>query len=69
MSQTITGNVKIKFIDDSEMVITDADTYGYYSDSQLYYVLRYGYKIFFNPSQVKYIGREFDINNEPRRWK
>ena len=68
MSQTIAGSVKIKFIDGSEMVITDADNYGYNIDSQTYYVIRFGAKIFFNPSQVKYIGREFDINNAPRRW-
>lgn len=50
MSQTSAGNIKIKFIDDSEMVITEADTYGYLTDCQLYYILRFGYKIFFNPS-------------------
>lgn len=69
MSQAPVYNVKIKFIDDSEMVISDAEGYGYNADSQSYYVIRFGYRMFFNASQVKYIGREFDINNEPRRWK
>ena len=69
MSQTTVGNIKIKFIDNSEMIITEADNYGYNIDSQTYYVIRFGCKMFFNPSQVKYIGRESDINNEPRSWK
>lgn len=61
-------NVKIKFVDNSEIVISDANNFGYNKETGVYYVARFGHNIFFNPKQVKYIGREFDINNEPRRW-
>lgn len=63
-----TSIIKIKFIDNTELVVSDVDDFGYNSDTGVYYVRRFGYRIFFNPKQVKYIGREFDINNEPRKW-
>lgn len=65
----VDNKIKVKFIDDTEMIVADATDYGFNSDCGFYYIVRFGYKIFINPTQVKYIGREFDINNEPRKWK
>lgn len=58
--------VKIKFIDGSEMLIHDVEVYGYDVEAGFYYVKKNGYKSFFNSDQVKYIGRQFDLENMER---
>lgn len=58
------GDVKIGFIDGTEKEFTDIDDYRV--DENFIMLIRFGYRMFFNSSQVKYIGRKFDIDNRPR---
>ena len=61
--------IKVIFIDGTEKILSDVADFGYNKDTGVYYAVKNGYKVFFNPSQVMYIGRKFDIDNEPRKWK
>lgn len=60
-----TFEVMVKFTDDTELILEEVTDYGIYEES--YYVVKNRYKTFINSSEVKYIGRTFDINNEPIR--
>lgn len=60
-----TFEIMVKFTDDRELILKSVADYGIQDEH--YYVVKNGYKIFINLSEVKYIGRTFDINNEPLR--
>ena len=62
----IVNKIEVQFIDGTELIIEDATDWGFNKDGGIYYISKNGYKIFINPTQVKYIGREFDINNKSR---
>lgn len=58
----ITYNVKIVFIDGETLIINDASDITLLSKDNVYSVTKNGYRLFLNQEQIKYIGRQFDIN-------
>lgn len=50
-----------KFIDGEELKLKGVSDYGL--EDGYWYVTKNGYRIFLNSSEVKYIGRVFDIEN------
>lgn len=62
MSQ-LTMRVRVVFIDGETISFDSVTQYGITDDNVAYYVVRSGYKMFFNINQVKYIGRSSDLDN------
>lgn len=56
-----TYNVIIKFIDGEELIVHNVCDVVHDKPSNTYYIKKNGYFQFFNGSQIKYIGREFDL--------
>lgn len=62
MADTVTYKVKIVFVDGETLIIDGASDWHLFSEKKVYVVDKNGYRISFNQDQVKYIGRQFDIN-------
>lgn len=63
----LVGDVMVKFTNEKELFFTNCEEYGYMNDCKLFFVTRYGHRIFFNPDIIQYIGRVWDLNNnEPK---
>ena len=62
MINETTYTVKIVFVDGETLIIDGASNITLLSKDNAYFVEKNGYRIFFNQEQVKYIGRQFDIN-------
>lgn len=56
--------IHIKFIDGSSLNIIRCEAYGMLEDGSAYYITKNGYNQFYNPRQVKFIGREYDLKEE-----
>lgn len=69
MSATVTFRLKIVFVDNDTLILEDVSEYKYHTDIGAYVVAKNGYNQFFNANQIKYIGREFDLNNRERIMK
>ena len=63
MADAVTYKVKIVFVDGETLIIDGASNITLLSKDNAYSVEKNGYRIFFNQEQVKYIGRQFDVNN------
>ena len=56
-----TYELKARFKDGHEVKLKGVSDYGIKND--FWYAIKNGYKIFFNPDEVVYMGRVFDIEN------
>ena len=59
----MTYSVTIVFVDGTMLQIDGASDFGL-DGAKTYYVQKNGYNMFFNPTEVKYIGRTFDLSNK-----
>ena len=53
------------FKDGHTMEFSDVEAYGSTDDGD-YYLTRFGYDIYINSSEVRLIGRKFDVQNQKR---
>lgn len=53
------------FKDGHTMEFSDIEDYGSTDDGD-YYLTRFGYDIYINSSEVRLIGRKFDVQNQKR---
>ena len=59
-----TNTILIKFIDGEMLAIDSISDFGINNEGRYYYLVRNKYKMMFNADEVKYIGREFDLNKD-----
>ena len=63
MVDGITYKIKIVFVDGETLIIDGVSEFHLFSENKVYAVDKNDHRIFFNQEQVKYIGRQFDVNN------
>lgn len=63
MDDGVCYKVKIVFVDGETLIIDGASEFHLFSKNKVYAVDKNNHRLFFNQEQVKYIGRQFDINN------
>lgn len=58
---SITTDIRIVFCDGETLVINGVTDYGIMRDYDVYYIVKNGYRSYFNKRIVKYFGRDFDL--------
>lgn len=57
----MTTDIRIVFCDGENLVVSGVTEYGINKDCDVYYIVKNGFKSFFNKQIVKYFGRDFDL--------